>query len=51
MKPSKKPYEPPRIRRIKLAGDELAVAHCKSIQVAPLVCKKGAVLFNKTIGS
>ena len=48
---TKKPYEAPKIRKIKLAGDELAVAHCKSTQVAPLVCKKGNVLFNKVIGS
>jgi hypothetical protein len=51
MKPSKKTYEPPRIVRIKLASGELAVAHCKSAQVAPDVCKKGVGLFNKTIGS
>jgi len=47
----RKPYESPKIRKIKLAGDELAVANCKSTQVAPLVCKKGSVLFNKVIGS
>ena len=47
----KKPYEPPKIRKIKLAGDELAVAHCNSVQVAPNVCKQGGVLFAKTIGS
>jgi hypothetical protein len=51
LKDGRKPYEPPRIRKIRLAADELAVAHCKSTQVAPLVCKQGNVLFNKTIGS
>jgi hypothetical protein len=48
---AKEPYEPPRIRKVKLVAGELAVAHCKSVQVAPNVCKKGIGLFAKTIGS
>lgn len=48
---AKEPYEPPRIRKVKLAAGELAVAHCKSTQIAPNVCKKGISIFAKSIGS
>jgi hypothetical protein len=51
LKEGKKPYAPPRIRKIRLAADELAVAHCKSTQVVVNICKQGNVLFNKSIGS
>jgi hypothetical protein len=53
-KTGKKPYEPPRIVRVKLAADEMAVANCKSVRVGPAgsnVCNNGGVLVNKTIGS
>jgi hypothetical protein len=50
-KTGKEPYEPPRIRKVKLVAGEVAVAHCKSIQIAPNVCRRGAVVTNKTIGS
>ncbi len=51
MKSQKKPYEPHRIRKVKLVAGEVAVAHCKSVQVAPDVCRRGIGLFAKTIGS
>jgi hypothetical protein len=50
-KTGKEPYEPPRIRKVKLVAGEVAVAHCKSIQIAPNVCRRGAIVTNKTIGS
>ena len=33
--PSLRPYEPPQIFRIRIAGDELAVAGCKSAVNGP----------------
>jgi hypothetical protein len=52
-KPPRESYEPPRILRVKLVADEIAVTNCKSTQVAPgvLVCRNGGVFTNKTIGS
>ncbi len=47
----KEPYEPPRIRRVKLVAGEVAVAACKSVRIALNVCRRGAVVTNKTIGS
>lgn len=49
----KEPYEPPRIRKVRLAADELAVTGCKSTPVGgnPNVCRRGVVLVNRTIGS
>ena len=44
-------YEPPVVRKVKLAPDELAVAGCKSIMVSPIVCRRGTQLFNRTAGS
>ncbi len=50
---AKQPYEPPRIRRVQLVADELAVTGCKSTPVGgnPNVCRRGGVLVNRTIGS
>jgi hypothetical protein len=48
---SKLPYEPPRIRKVKLAPDELAVAGCKSQMVGTEVCLRGGVLVNRFRGS
>jgi Zn finger protein HypA/HybF involved in hydrogenase expression len=50
-KTGKEPYEPPRIRKVKLVAGEVAVAHCKSIQIALNVCRRGSIVTNKTIGS
>jgi hypothetical protein len=47
----KLPYEPPRIRKVKLAADELAVAGCKSQMVGTEVCLRGGVLVNRFRGS
>jgi hypothetical protein len=49
----KEPYEAPRIRRVELVADEMAVTGCKSTPVGgnPNVCRRGAVLVNRTIGS
>jgi hypothetical protein len=47
-------YEPPRIVRVRLVADEVAVGNCKSVRVGPpgtLVCNNGGVLVNRTIGS
>ena len=49
--PAKLPYEPPRIRKVKLAADELAVAGCKSQMVGTEVCLRGGVLVNRFRGS
>jgi hypothetical protein len=51
---AKVPYEPPRILKVKLVADEIAVGNCKSARVGPpssTVCNNGGVLVNKTIGS
>ena len=48
---AKLPYEPPRIRKVKLAADELAVAGCKSQMVGTEVCLRGGVLVNRFKGS
>jgi hypothetical protein len=44
-------YEPPLIRKVKLVSGEIAVAGCKSTQVAPNLCRRGTQLFIRTIGS
>ena len=44
-------YEPPLIRKVKLVAGEIAVAGCKSTQVAPNTCRRGTQFFNKAIGS
>jgi hypothetical protein len=46
-------YETPRVRRIRLVADELAVAGCKSTPVSGsrIVCRRGRVIVNRTIGS
>jgi hypothetical protein len=54
--PAEKPaqkrlYESPRIRKVKLAADELAVAGCKSQMVGTEVCLRGGVLVNRFRGS
>ncbi len=45
------PYEPPRIRKIKIVPEELAAAACKKIKVSGNVCRIGSKLVNKQIGS
>lgn len=35
------PYEPPRLRKVKLVPDELAVAGCKSTMITPELCRRG----------
>jgi hypothetical protein len=47
----RQPYEPPRVRRIKLVPDEVAVAGCKSNMVGAQVCRRGGVLVNRFRGS
>jgi hypothetical protein len=49
----REPYEPPRVRKVKLAGDELAVSGCKSTPVggSTQVCRRGSVVTNRNIGS
>jgi hypothetical protein len=50
---AKEPYEAPRVRKVKLAGDELAVSGCKSQAVggSRSVCRRGGVVTNRDIGS
>lgn len=35
------PYEAPRVRKVKLVPDELAVAGCKSTMITPTLCRRG----------
>jgi hypothetical protein len=49
---TREPYEPPVVRRIRLVPEEVAAGNCKSVQVAPNVCRQaGGILKNFTIGS
>lgn len=50
---AREPYEPPRVRKIKLVPDELAVTGCKSTPVggSQILCRRGAVIVSRTIGS
>jgi hypothetical protein len=50
-RPAKPAYEPPAVRKVKLVAGEIAVAGCKSVQVAPNFCRKGVQIFMRTIGS
>jgi len=50
-RPPRKAYEPPVVRRVKLVPGEVAVAGCKSVQISANLCKRGAQLFVRTIGS
>jgi hypothetical protein len=47
----KEAYETPRVRKVKLVPDELAVGACKKQQVAPQFCNKGGIIVNRDIGS
>jgi len=50
---SREAYEKPRIRKIRLVADELAVAGCKATPVggSRVICRRGRVIVNRTIGS
>ena len=48
---TRQPYEPPRVRKVKLVPDEVAVAGCKSQMVGTQVCRRGGVLINRFRGS
>lgn len=53
-KKDRQAYEPPRIVRVRLVADEVAVGNCKSVRVGPpgtLVCNNGGVFVARTIGS
>jgi hypothetical protein len=50
-RPPRQPYEPPLVRKVKLLPGEVAVAGCKSVRIAPNVCRRGAQLISRTIGS
>jgi hypothetical protein len=50
-RPARKAYEPPLVRKVKLVAGEIAVAGCKSVQVAPNFCRRGSQIFNRVIGS
>jgi hypothetical protein len=44
-------YEPPRIRKVKLVPDELAVTGCKAVMVGVNVCRIGGRFVNFSKGS
>jgi len=44
-------YEPPRIRKVKLVPDELAVTGCKSNMVGLNICRIGGRFVNFSKGS
>jgi hypothetical protein len=48
---SRQPYEPPRIRKIKIVPEELAAAACKKTMVNGNTCRVGVKLINKLQGS
>ena len=47
----RQPYEPPRIRKIKIVPEELAAAACKKTMVNGNTCRVGIKLINKLQGS
>ena len=47
----KQTYEPPRIRKVKLVPDELAVTGCKAVIVGANVCRIGGRFVNFSKGS
>lgn len=47
----RQPYEPPRIRKIKIAPEELAAAACKRTMILGYFCRTGSRLVNKLQGS
>lgn len=50
-RPPRLPYQPPLVRKVKLVAGEVAVAGCKSTMVTPTVCRRGATLISRTVGS
>jgi hypothetical protein len=48
---SREPYEPPRIRKIKIVPEELAAAACKKTMVITTICRLGSKLINRLQGS
>lgn len=46
-------YEPPRIVRVKIVADEIAVGNCKAVVLPgnPTMCNNGGVITPRTIGS
>jgi hypothetical protein len=50
-RPTRQPYEPPLVRKVKLVPGEVAVAGCKSVRVTANLCRRGTQLFVRTIGS
>jgi hypothetical protein len=47
----RQPYEPPRIRKIKIVPEELAAAACKKTMVTGTICNKAGKLINRLQGS
>jgi hypothetical protein len=50
-RPPRQPYQPPLVRKVKLVAGEVAVAGCKSTMVFTNVCRRGATLISRTVGS
>jgi hypothetical protein len=48
---SREPYEPPRIRKIKIVPEELAAAACKKTMESGKMCRVGVKLINRLQGS
>jgi hypothetical protein len=47
----RQPYEPPRIRKIKIVPEELAAAACKKTMLNANTCNLSGKLINKKQGS
>jgi hypothetical protein len=48
---SREPYEPPRIRKIKIIPDELAAGACKQTMIISTICLYNSRLINRLKGS
>ena len=48
---SRQPYEPPRIRKIKIVPEELAAAACKKTMITGTICNRSGKLISRLKGS
>jgi hypothetical protein len=45
------PYEPPRLRKIRIVPEELAAVGCKVTGPSHVTCRRGGRIVNRTHGS
>jgi hypothetical protein len=45
------PYEPPRLRKIRIVPEELAATGCKVSGPSRVTCRQGGKIVNRTWGS